>query len=141
MSRVFLPLQLSTPDGLPKIINVASSGALTARPGSDSYHSSKLVILRWTETLQLEYGDQGLLAFCVNLGAIKTKITEAAPNEVRNRFLDRLEVAGDTIAWLGAERREWLAGRYMSCTWDMEELSRKNEENVGEDKLKMRMAF
>ncbi|KAI4933285.1 hypothetical protein J4E86_011555 [Alternaria arbusti] len=144
MARVFLPLLLSintTHNGLCTMINVASSGALTARPGSGSYRSSKLAILRWTETLQLEYGDKGLLAFCVNPGAIKTKITETAPEEVRNRFPDRPEVAGDTIAWLGAERREWLAGRYVSCTWDMEELVSKKDEIVGEDKLKMRMAF
>jgi hypothetical protein len=42
---------------------------------------------------------------------------------------------------LGAERREWLAGRYVSCTWDMEELVKKKGEIVEEDKLKMRMAF
>ena len=77
----------------------------------------------------------------MNPGAIKTKITETAPEEVRNRFPDRPEVAGDTIVWLGAERREWLAGRYVSCTWDMEELVKKNDEIVEEDKLKMRMAF
>jgi NAD(P)-dependent dehydrogenase (short-subunit alcohol dehydrogenase family) len=144
MSRVFLPLLLSTQtnhNGLCTIINVSSSGALTARPGSGSYRSSKLAILRWTETLQLEYADRGLLAICVNPGAIKTKITETAPEEVRNRFPDRPEVAGDTIVWLGAERREWLAGRYVSCTWDMEELVKKKDEIVEEDKLKMRMAF
>jgi NAD(P)-dependent dehydrogenase (short-subunit alcohol dehydrogenase family) len=141
MARVFLPTQLSTPKGLCTMINVASSGALTARPGSASYRSSKLAILRWTETLQLEYADKGLLAFCVNPGAIKTKITEMAPEEVRNRFLDRPDVAGDTIVWLAAERREWLAGRYVSCTWDMRELGEKRDGIVDEDLLKMRMAF
>jgi NAD(P)-dependent dehydrogenase (short-subunit alcohol dehydrogenase family) len=144
MAHVFLPLQLSSHTSgkeLCKMINVASSSALTARPGSASYRSSKLAILRWTETLQLEYGDQGLLAFCVNLGAIKTKITETAPEEVRNRFPDRPDVAGDTIVWLVAERKEWLAGRYVSCTWDMQELVEKKNEIVEDDKLKMRMAF
>ncbi|KAH6620582.1 hypothetical protein C7974DRAFT_316518 [Boeremia exigua] len=144
MARAFLPMLLSanaSDNGLCTMINVASSGALTARPGSGSYRSSKLAILRWTETLQLEYGDQRLLAFCVNPGAIKTKITETAPEAVRNMFPDRPDVAGDTIAWLAAEPREWLAGRYVSCPWDMEELVEKKDEIVEKDLLKMRMVF
>ncbi|KAM6532616.1 hypothetical protein FALCPG4_005670 [Fusarium falciforme] len=144
MARVFLPMQLSThasTDGLCTMINVSSSGALSARPGSSSYRSSKLAILRWTESLQLEYGDRGLLTFCVNPGAIKTKITEAAPEIVRDALPDRPDIAGDTIAWLAAERRDWLGGRYISCPWDMEELIKKKDEIIKEDKLKLRMVF
>jgi NAD(P)-dependent dehydrogenase (short-subunit alcohol dehydrogenase family) len=123
------------------MINVSSSGALSARPGSGSYRSSKLAILRWTESLQLEYGDEGVLAFCVNPGAIKTQITENAPENVRDALPDRPDMAGDTIAWLAAERREWLGGRYVSCPWDMEELMKKRNEIIEKDKLKMRMVF
>jgi hypothetical protein len=42
---------------------------------------------------------------------------------------------------LAAERREWLAGRYVSCPWDMEELMTKKDEIVEQDKLKLRMVF
>ncbi|KAJ4354322.1 uncharacterized protein N0V89_006057 [Didymosphaeria variabile] len=144
MARTFLPMQLSTRvinDGLCTMINVSSSGALSARPGSGGYRSSKLAILRWTETLQLEYGDEGLLTFCVNPGAIKTKITEGAPEKVRDALPDRPDIAGDTIAWLAAERREWLGGTYVSCPWDMEELMKKKEDIIQKDMLKMRMVF
>ncbi|EKG19808.1 Short-chain dehydrogenase/reductase SDR [Macrophomina phaseolina MS6] len=144
MARAFLPVQLSaraSSGALCTMINVASSGALSARPGSASYRSSKLAVLRWTESLQLEYGDQGLLAFCVNPGAIKTKITEHTPKEVRDKLPDRPDVAGDTIGWLAAERREWLGGRYVSCTWDMEELMEQKDEIIEKDKLKIRMVF
>ncbi|PSN64428.1 NAD(P)-binding protein [Corynespora cassiicola Philippines] len=144
MAHAFLPMLLSTcasNSGLCTMINVSSSGALSARPESGSYRSSKLAILRWTETLQLEYADQGLLAFCINPGAIKTKITETAPEEMRNRLPHRSDIAGDTIAWLAAERREWLGGRYVSCPWDMKEFIEKKEEIVRDDKLKLRMVF
>ncbi|KAJ8115993.1 hypothetical protein OPT61_g2480 [Boeremia exigua] len=144
MARTFLPMLLSSRasyEGLCTMVNVASSGALTARPGSGSYRSSKLAVVRWTETLQLEYEDQGLLTFCVNPGAIKTKITETSPEAVRNAFPNRPEIAGDTIVWLAAERREWLGGRYMDCPWDMEEVMAKKDEIINGDKLKMRMAF
>ncbi|OAL42940.1 putative NADP(+)-dependent dehydrogenase [Pyrenochaeta sp. DS3sAY3a] len=114
MTRAFLPLQLSTSSGLCTIINVSSSGALSARPRNGNYRTSKLAVLRWTESLQLEYGEKGLLAYCVNPGAIKTQITKNAPENVRNALPDRPDVAGDSIAWLAAERREWLGGRYYS---------------------------
>ncbi|KAF2425346.1 NAD(P)-binding protein [Tothia fuscella] len=144
MTRIFLPMQLSSRasnNGLCTIINVSSSGALTARPGSGSYRSSKLAILRWTETLQLEYGDKGLLTFCVNPGAIRTEITRNEPQELRDALPHRPDIAGDTITWLAAERKEWLGGRYVNCPWDMEELMKKKDEIIEKDKLKMRMAF
>jgi hypothetical protein len=40
---------------------------------------------------------------------------------------------------LTRERREWLGGRYLSATWDVDELESKRDEIVAEDKLKSRM--
>ncbi|KAH7094834.1 hypothetical protein FB567DRAFT_14834 [Paraphoma chrysanthemicola] len=144
MARSFLPTLLSShanSNALCTMINVASSGALSVRAGSSSYRTSKLAVLRWTETMQLEYGEKGLLTYCVNPGAIKTKITEGTPEVVRNKLPDRPDVAGDTIVWLAAERREWLGGRYVSCPWDMEELMSREAEIVEGDKLKLNMVF
>lgn len=144
MTRSFLPTQLSSrasDNALCMMINVASSGALSVRAGSSGYRTSKLAVVRWTETMQLEYGEKGLLTFCVNPGAIKTKITEGTPEPIRNRLPDRPDIAGDTLAWLAAERREWLGGRYVSCPWDMERLLSREREIVEGDKLKLKMVF
>lgn len=144
MARSFLPTMLASRtknDALCTMINVASSGALSVRAGSSSYRTSKLAVVRWTETLQLEYGEKGLLTFSVNPGAIKTKITEGTPEPIRNRLPDRPDIAGDTIAWLSTQRREWLGGRYVSCPWDMEELMSREKEIVEGDKLKLKMVF
>ncbi|KAG9569506.1 NAD(P)-binding protein, partial [Aureobasidium melanogenum] len=145
MAREFLPMLLASRrsfDGLSTMINLSSSGALSVRSGSINYRSSKLAILRLTESIQAEYGDSGLLTFCVNPGAIKTKISEGvAPEEVRDRFPDRPDMAGDTIVWLAAERKEWLGGRYVSCPWDMEKLLSMKDEIITDDKLKLRMVF
>lgn len=144
IARAFLPMLLSSrasTNGLCTMINVSSSGALSARSGSGAYRSSKLAILRWTETLQLEYGDQGFLTYCVNPGAIKTKLTENMPENLRDALPDRPDIAGDTIAWLAAERRDWLGRRYVSCPWNMEKLLEKRDEIIEKDKLKMRMVF
>lgn len=48
-------------------------------------------------------------------------------------------MAGDTIVYLTQEKQDWLAGRYVSCTWDMPEFFAKKEEIVKGDKLKVRM--
>jgi NAD(P)-dependent dehydrogenase (short-subunit alcohol dehydrogenase family) len=123
--------------GLCTMINVSSSGALSARPGGSSYRSSKLAVLRWTESLHLEYAPSRLLTYCVNPGAIRTKITEGQPEHIRNKLPDKPEIAGDTIVWLAAKRREWLGGRYVGCVWDMEELEQKREEVLNGDLLKV----
>lgn len=139
MVRAFLPMQLSTRDGLCTIINVSSSGALSARAENGAYRTPKLAILRWTESLQLDYDSRGLLAYCVNPGAIKAEITKVVPQQVRDALTHHPSIAGDTIAWLAAERKDWLAGRYVSCPWDMEELAKRKDETVGMDKLKISM--
>jgi hypothetical protein len=54
---------------------------------------------------------------------------------------DKPEIAADTIVFLTSEKRDWLAGRYISCTWDMPELLSRQDEIVKGDKLKMRMVM
>ena len=139
MARTFLPSLLASPTKT--MLNLSSSGALCARPAGASYRCSKLAILRWTESLQLEYGGEGLLTYCVNPGSVRTELSRGIGEAARQGLRDEPGMAGDTIAWLGAQRREWLGGRYVSCAWDMEELVGMEEEIVREDKLKLRMAF
>lgn len=43
------------------------------------------------------------------------------------------------MVWLTKGSREWLSGRYLSCTWDVDELEAKREEIEQGDKLKFRM--
>ena len=56
-------------------------------------------------------------------------------------FTETPELAGDSIVYLTQEKREWLAGRYISCTWDMPELMAKRDEIVEGDKLKAKMVL
>jgi len=144
MTRAFLPSLLHSRrqhGGLAINVNVASSGALSARGGSANYRSSKLAILRWTEILQMDNEQDGLLALCVNPGAIRTRMTVHEPEKVRAMLPHKPDIAGDTIVWLASDRKEWLAGRYVSCPWDMEELCNRKDEIVEGDKLKMKMVF
>jgi len=56
-------------------------------------------------------------------------------------LVDKPELAGDTLAFLTAERRDWLSGRYISGNWDMGEPLAKAEEIVRGDLLKVRLAL
>jgi hypothetical protein len=60
---------------------------------------------------------------------------------MRVDLTDTPEMAADTIVFLTQERREWLAGRYLSCTWDVTELLAREKEIIEGDKLKMRMVL
>ncbi|KAI0880212.1 oxidoreductase-like protein [Annulohypoxylon maeteangense] len=140
MSKHFVPLLLSTPDGLRTMINVNSVAAHNLRPMASAYGTSKLAVLRFTEFLMVEAGSKGLLAYSVHPGAILTELAKKGmPPETLPGLSDSIDLAGDTVAWLSNERREWLAGRYISSTWDMSEVIDRKAEIVEGDKLKVRL--
>lgn len=53
------------------IINVTSIGALHVHPGASSYQPSKLAVCRLTEFACEEFGEEGLLCYCVHPGGGK----------------------------------------------------------------------
>jgi hypothetical protein len=63
------------------------------------------------------------------------------PKQMHGALDDTAQIASDTMVWLTAERRDWLAGRYISCNWSMEELLKKKDEIVEKDLLKVRLAL
>ena len=48
-----------------------------------------------------------------------------------------MELAADATVYLTKEKCEWLAERYVSCTWDMKEPMAKKDEVIKADKLKV----
>lgn len=141
MAKHFLPLLLSSgPGRLKTMININSVAAHNLRPMASAYGTSKAAALKLTEFLMVEAGGAGLLAYSVHPGAVRTELAEhGMPPETLAGLGDGVDLAGDTVCWLASERREWLAGRYISATWDMEELMEREEEIVAGDKLKVRL--
>ncbi|KAI2465394.1 hypothetical protein F4781DRAFT_409436, partial [Annulohypoxylon bovei var. microspora] len=140
MSKYFVPLLLSTPEDLRTMVNINSVAAHSLRPMASAYGTSKLAVLKLTEFLMVEVGSKGLLAYSVHPGAVLTELAEKGmPPETLLALSDNVNLAGDTVTWLSSERREWLAGRYISSTWDMNELLQRKAEIVEGDKLKVRL--
>ena len=54
-------------------------------------------------------------------------------------LIDTPELCGGFLVWITKGQRSWLSGRYLSATWDVDELEARQEEIVKGDKLKMRM--
>lgn len=59
VTKSLLPLLLKTDGGDKTIVNVTSIASLLVSPGMSSYQISKFALARFTESLTVEYGDQG----------------------------------------------------------------------------------
>lgn len=130
---------LKTSDSLRTILNVSSIGAQAIMPGASGYQSAKLALLRFGEFLNAEYKDQGVLAFGIHPGGVPTELALGMPKAIHGSLIDTPALAGDSIVWLTAEKRHWLAGRYISVNWDMKEFLEKRAKVEEQDLLKVRM--
>jgi NAD(P)-dependent dehydrogenase (short-subunit alcohol dehydrogenase family) len=140
VTRALWPLLLKS--DMKIIINIASIGAVLTVPHNSSYGSGKLAVLRFTEFINQDHGEgkDGMVAIAVHPGGVKTELALGMPEYMHEHLVDTPELAGDTLVWMGSERREWLGGRYVSATWDLEEVCGREEEIVTNDLLKVRLA-
>ncbi|KAI1111807.1 NAD(P)-binding protein [Nemania sp. NC0429] len=140
--RALIPLMLDA-GGLKTFVTVSSTCAHLRAPGISAYQTSKLAGLRLTELVDAEYSHEGIVAFSIHPGNIPTDMTTGSdcnvPPEMAHIFVDTPELAGDSIVYLTAERRDWLGGRYINVTWDLPELMGLRDEIVEKDRLKVRL--
>jgi hypothetical protein len=54
-------------------------------------------------------------------------------------LVDTPEMGADSLVFLTQEKRDWLAGRYLSMNWDMPTLLSMKDEIINGDKLKVRL--
>ncbi|KAL8995579.1 MAG: hypothetical protein Q9169_004721 [Polycauliona sp. 2 TL-2023] len=142
LTRALLPLLLRGDGQMNKqIVMLTSIGAFMPAPGGSAYQMSKLALLRYAEYLNIEYGSQGIVAYGLHPGAIPTDIGLTMPKFLHAKLIDKPDLAADTIVYWTSEKREWLRGRYISCTWDVTEFLQKREEIVSGDKLKLKLAL
>lgn len=140
ITKYFFPLLLGHDESLKTMININSVASHNLRPMASAYGTSKLAVLRFTEFLLVEAASRGLVAYSIHPGGVLTELAEKGmPRDTLAALEDNPRLAGDTLVWLAQERREWLAGRYISSTWDMEELLSKKDEIIRKDLLKVRL--
>ncbi|KAK3934311.1 hypothetical protein QBC46DRAFT_400145 [Diplogelasinospora grovesii] len=121
------------------LITLSSAGAQSLLPGASAYQTTKFAVCRLTEFVDHEYSDKGVIAIAIHPGSVKTELALTMPEYMHSVLIDTPELPADTMVWMAAERREWLAGRFLSVNWDMEELEKKTDEIVQKNLLKFRM--
>lgn len=137
--RATIPLLLKKNDGLKTVLNVSSIGAHIIMPGASAYQTGKMALIRFSEFINAEYGERGVLSFAAHPGGVPTELAKGMPEGMHRVLIDKPALAADTFVWLTAERRDWLAGRYISSTWDMKEFSDMKDDVVKKDLLKVRL--
>ncbi|EFW99057.1 short chain dehydrogenase reductase [Grosmannia clavigera kw1407] len=136
-AHFFVPLLLQSQTKT--VINISSGGAHVIFPGASAYQTTKFALCRLTEFLDKEYRQQGLIAIALHPGAVKTELSMNMPLERQVILTDTPELAADTLIWLARERRDWLAGRFVSVSWDMEELEQKKQDILQRNLFKFRV--
>nr|XP_036581491.1 short chain dehydrogenase reductase [Colletotrichum truncatum]KAF6789842.1 short chain dehydrogenase reductase [Colletotrichum truncatum] len=81
VTKAFLPLLLKGGDKT--IVNMSSVAAHFMGAGGGAYHVSKFALIRFTEFVQDEYGDQGVLAFSIHPGGIPTELSSNLPEKLQ----------------------------------------------------------
>ncbi|KAH9915673.1 NAD-P-binding protein [Fomitopsis serialis] len=119
------------------IICTSSVGGLRTRPGFSGYQTTKTAINRFAEFLHAEYGEKGVRAFAYHPGGVLTKLAEyGMPPETHNTLLiDKPELAGGFCVFLTAPGKyvdtDVFRGKYISCSWDVEDMVREGREAAG----------
>ncbi|KAJ7367387.1 hypothetical protein DFH08DRAFT_837371 [Mycena albidolilacea] len=137
--RYLLPLVLKSETKT--LVTLSSAGGHHTTLGASAYQTTKFATCRLTEFADAEYGDQGLVAISLHPGGVKTELALNMPEWMHHILIDEPELPADILVWLARERREWLAGRFISACWDVDELEKKKGEIAEKDALKFKMVF
>ncbi|TQN64676.1 Short chain dehydrogenase citE [Colletotrichum shisoi] len=135
VTKALLPLMLEGGDKT--IVNMSSVAAHFMGAGGGAYHISKFALIRFTEFVQDEYADQGVLAFSIHPGGVPTELSSNLPEKLQFRMRDTPELAAHSVAYLTSTKRDWLGGRWLSCMWDMPTLMRMEKRIVDGNLLKL----
>ncbi|KAK4553724.1 Glycoside hydrolase 2 (Mannanase, beta-galactosidase) [Recurvomyces mirabilis] len=125
------------------IINISSNSSWAYAPGFSSYAASKMALNTLTEYLDSESvaAGSGLRCVAVHPGGVLTELADRTniPEKFRKLMTAKPALAAGTAVWLTTERAEFLMGRFVSATWDMEELEKMKERVAKEDLLRSRV--
>jgi NAD(P)-dependent dehydrogenase (short-subunit alcohol dehydrogenase family) len=135
-----------------RIINMIGGGTGTAFPNGSAYGSSKAALMRFTESLDKEVFDKGIVVIAMGPGLVRTAMTELQLNtEAGKRWMsvikDAFEAKVDVPPTLAAElavqiasgRCDALHGRALQATENLDETLAATERIIEEDLKTLRM--
>ncbi|KZV64869.1 NAD(P)-binding protein [Peniophora sp. CONT] len=125
-----------------QIIVTTSTSSHIRMPMMADYNISKHTINRFVEILALDYPEIFICA--VHPGSMLTPTTTEFLDSTGLKGVfpmrDTVELAASTFLWLTARNAEFLSGRYVQATWDLNEILAKKEEIVRDNLLVTKLA-
>ncbi|KZV64860.1 NAD-P-binding protein [Peniophora sp. CONT] len=125
-----------------QIIVTTSAAAHLRMPLMGDYNISKHTVNRFVEILALDYPEIFICA--VHPGAISTpgatEFQEKTGLAGHIPMPDTVELPAATFLWLTARNAEFLSGRYLQATWDLNEVLAKKDEIVRDNLLVTKLA-
>jgi NAD(P)-dependent dehydrogenase (short-subunit alcohol dehydrogenase family) len=108
-------------------------------PGASDYQTAKHAINRLCEFVQSDHGDDGIKCFAIHPGGVATELGHAMPEELHEYLIDTPDLAACFAVWLTSGAADWAKGRYLSATWDVDELCALEAEILRDDLLVNRL--
>ena len=105
-----------------RIINISSVVGISGNIGQTNYAASKAAVIGFTKALSLESAARGITVNAIAPGFIKTDMTDAIPDGIKEkilakipvgRFGDPVEIAG-IVAYLSSEEAGYITGQVIS---------------------------
>ena len=110
-----------------RIIGVASIVGVTGNPGQVNYAASKAGMIGMSKALAQEVASRGITVNCVAPGFIVTAMTEALPDEQKQRLVSGIpsgrlgnpEDVATTVAFLASEEANYITGQTLHVNGGM----------------------
>ena len=102
-----------------RIISMASIVGVTGNPGQANYSASKAGMIAMTKCLAAEVASRGITANCVAPGFIKTAMTDALPEEAKEKLARNIPMArlglpedvANAVVFLASDEASYITGQ------------------------------
>jgi len=121
------------------LILLSSVGAQMVRPNASGYQTSKHAINRICEFVNVDHGDDGVKCFAIHPGGVPTALAKGMPVDLHAHLVDEPDLAAGFAVWLCSGKADWAKGRYLSCNWDVDELTHRKDQIIRDDLLVNRL--
>jgi NAD(P)-dependent dehydrogenase (short-subunit alcohol dehydrogenase family) len=121
------------------LILLSSVGAQLLMTGASDYQTAKHAINRLCEFVQSDHGEDGIKCFAIHPGGVATELGLNMPEAMHAYLDDKPDLAASFVVWLSSGKADWASGRYLSATWDVDELAAMKDEILRDDLLVNRL--
>ena len=121
------------------LILISSVGAQFVTPTASDYQTSKHAINRLCEFVEVDHGQDGVKCFAIHPGGVPTALAKNMPERLHANLIDEPDLPAGFAVWLCSGKADWAKGRYLSCNWDVDELTQLKDQIIQNDLLVNRL--